>query len=314
MPEPVVQAKPVAQKQAVPTKPTLAATGSPAPAQTDSSTKVSSSPAKQQPIGSVAAEARTDSDKPDQPSGDTAGIASEAFSIETGRVRLSLTTSVAALVAAGLVVGLVMLWVLAYSMGQSAADARLASSLTDDAGRAVEATGAAAGDDPVDLIREPRDTVRTPSQPVREAQQQPTVVAITPDPVVTDPVPTTPPETSPAAEPEADRYADTRQAGLNYLALGQISDREEALRTVDYLIHNGVPALAVEGRDRAGNTQFRLFTLFGVPGEGFRSNPERIEHQQTVFELGERWISEFRGRLNFSSAAQVQWTKYNPGG
>lgn len=249
-----------------------------------------------------------------------------AFAFENGTVRISLTTTAASVVAAGLVVAGVILWVAAYSLGSASADARLATSLEDDAGRAVEASGAGAPDPGLlePRIREPRSfpaetsaaNAASGERPDARVTATPTVRLAPDEPSATPAVAAPANEVEPleTAVPEQDRYADTREPGMNYLALGQLSDRTEAIRTVDFLIDNGVPAIAVEGRDRAGNTQFRLFTLFGVPGEGFRSNPDRIDHMQRVIDLGEVWISEHRGRLNFSNSSQVQWTKYNPGG
>lgn len=258
---------------------------------------------------------------PDAPPGSWKETIERVVQIEGSRVTLTMSTLAAGFSIGGLVIAAVLLWVFGHAAGRSALSEDRAEALSDDAGRAVLAE-APAGDDPAAVLGDPSDLPPLEvAEPSREPVLEPDPTARVPTtPMFTRETPTPDPEPEPeaVAEIEPTRPAedagpvDSRQAGLNYLALGQLSDAAEAERTVAYLNANAVPAIAVEGRDRAGNTQYRLFTLLGVPGQGFRSNPERLAHQQRVFELGERWISEERGQLDFSRASQVQWTKYNP--
>ncbi|MEM8756479.1 MAG: hypothetical protein AAGF47_01690 [Planctomycetota bacterium] len=286
---------------------------------------MASKPDLARPAGSPAGKggSAVDGAAPDsKPQPSPAAAAAEpgkAFVIEQGRVRLSMSTAAAGAILAAVIVAFIGVWALAHSGGRAAERGDRAAALTEDASRAMQA--AATSDDSAEpaVVREPSPLVLLDPPPEETtlrldrplpADRSPANNAeeVAPDQAAF--------QDAPPAEPEQSRAdeagSDTREAGLNYLALGQLADAAEARRTVDFLRANGVPALAVEGRDRAGNTQYRLFTLLGVPGAGFRSNPERIQHQQRVFELGERWIAEERGQLDFSRPSQVQWTKYNP--
>jgi hypothetical protein len=93
--------------------------------------------------------------------------------------------------------------------------------------------------------------------------------------------------------------------------LGTLTDREEALRTLEFLRSNGIRVIAEEG-SLGGQTAYRLVTMLGIAGQGFKTNPERIAHDTRIFELGERWVSEHRGQLDFSRTSQIQWDKYEP--
>lgn len=228
----------------------------------------------------------------------------EGVRMEQGRVSFTLAPLTAGLAAGALVALVVLVWVVAFRQGRAAGDREMAPLLARDAGAAIEA-----------------DPVPTPREPVTEASQDAPVSIVTPA-VITPELRTEPPvvpESTTGAEPastaadesEQNPDQDTRVPGLNYLHLGTLFDREETVRTLEFLRGNEIRCIALEGT-AGGRAAFRIVTLHGVSGPGYSTKREKIEHDARIFELGEQWRTEHRGQLDFSRASQVQWTLYNP--
>lgn len=104
--------------------------------------------------------------------------------------------------------------------------------------------------------------------------------------------------------------ADPRTAGLNYFCLVSRLTEADTVRALEFLARNGVAAVGVEGEtSTSSNRFFALWTLEGLPSEGFRENPVRSAHETRVADLGRRWRTEERGTSDFS---RPQWYRYNP--
>ncbi len=234
---------------------------------------------------------------------------------DDGRVSFSLSVGTIAGIVGGVVVVLVLFGASLYSLGGRASKEELKPIISDEANRAL---GDSDAGQPRDLrVREP---VRvTPREPVREAE-----VAISPEPTVTPPI--TPPVVAdvetpsedgralaqdPAAEATGPSNFDTRQPGLNYMYTSMTFDRDEAVRAQQFLFDNGIDSI-IEEMTRASDGQkaYRLWTLVGIPGQGFSTSREKFNHQSAMFDLGNRWLTEQGGTLDFSRESQIGWIKF----
>ena len=237
---------------------------------------------------------------------------------DDGRVTISQPGGMLAALAGGVVVVLVLFGTSLYSLGSHASKEELKPIISDEANRAL-------GDaDPV-ASREPsaldagRQTVREPvREPIREAN-----VALTPEipvttPVVPDPEPETnadetiaAAESDPQPEPMTPSNTDTRVAGLNYMYTSMTFDRDEAERAQQFLFESGFDSIIEEmTRQSDGQKAYRLWTLVGIPGQGFTTSREKFEHERAIFDLGNQWLTEEGGRLDFSRKNQIGWIKY----
>ncbi|MEM9662899.1 MAG: hypothetical protein AAF937_11390 [Planctomycetota bacterium] len=238
---------------------------------------------------------------------------------DDGRVTFSLPIGALAAIAGGVVVALVLFGASLYSLGGRASKAELKPIISDEANRAL-------GDTPVDAPSEP--AVGLPSRAVVREPVPQVDLALTPEPEsVTPVVPEQSPDT--AAEPNADESdiaaaaddsaepptgpsnIDTRVAGLNYMYTSMTFDREEAERSQQFLFDNGIDSIIEElTRPSDGQKAYRLWTLLGIPRDGFQTSREKFEHERAMFDLGNQWLTEEGGRLDFSRKNQIGWIKY----
>lgn len=224
--------------------------------------------------------------------------------MDQGRVTFTLAPLTAGLGAGALVALFVLVWVVAFRQGRAAGDREMAPLLARGAGEAIGADPAPTPREPLPEVSQEAPVTRVPSAVITpEPRTEP--------PSVPGPTAQEPPAQPALAEPEQNPDQDTRVPGLNYLHLGTLFDREEAVRTLEFLRANEIRCIALEGTSE-GRAAFRIVTLHGVAGPGYSTKREKIEHDARMFELGEQWRTEHRGQLDFSRASQVQWTLYNP--
>ena len=92
--------------------------------------------------------------------------------------------------------------------------------------------------------------------------------------------------------PEIDVLVDVREAGHNYMKLASFMSRERATGLAEYLVANGVPAMALD----EGSRGFGLYTAFAVPSERFSDmSAERDQHERRVYNLLDRVPRESGG-------------------
>ncbi|NUQ66748.1 MAG: hypothetical protein HUU18_00500 [Phycisphaerales bacterium] len=116
-----------------------------------------------------------------------------------------------------------------------------------------------------------------------------------------------------AAIPKAPVGGDLRQAGLNYLALGN-THLPEAERLVAFLGENGIQAffVRVDPERSSANNQPALGRVFVLPGfvgtNWARSQQERDELVRKIASLANQWRRERKGTLDISRGG---WEKFN---
>lgn len=116
-----------------------------------------------------------------------------------------------------------------------------------------------------------------------------------------------------AVVPKAPVGGDLRQAGLNYLALGN-THLPEAERLVAFLGENGIQAffVRVDPERQAANNQPALGRVFVLPGfvgaNWARSQPERDDLVRKVASLANQWRRDRKGTLDISRGG---WEKFN---
>lgn len=231
---------------------------------------------------------------------------------DDGRVKFSLSVGALAGIIGGAVVVAVLFGTSLYSLGSQASKDELKPIISDQANRALG--GDSEATPPADLtLREP------PRDPIQRAE-----AVLTPEPPVVNPVVDDPtPETDdadagvepsvaqidpPATEPS---NVDTREAGLNYMYTSMTFDRDEAVEAQQFLFDNGLDSIIEElTRASDGQKAYRLWTLVGIPGQGFNTSREKFEHERAIFDLGNEWLTERGGRLDFSRPGQIGWIKY----
>lgn len=252
------------------------------------------------------------------PMPDLSGIEPEPVMTRSddGRVSFSLSVGMLAGIVGGVVVVLVLFGTSLYSLGSRASKEELKPILSDQATRAIEESDASPSRDL--SIREPIE------RPTREPIPD-TSIALTPEPVAVPPVVETPPaDDSPVASESTDTAAaqddaapsgptnvDRREPGLNYMYTSMTFDRDEAVGAQQFLFDNGIDSI-VEEMTRASDGQkaYRLWTLVGIPGQGFNTSREKFDHERAIFDLGNEWLTEQGGTLDFSRKNQIGWIKY----
>jgi hypothetical protein len=116
----------------------------------------------------------------------------------------------------------------------------------------------------------------------------------------------------PAPSPQPAVGADPRQAGLNYLRLGNLN-RDQATAAVERLKQGGLEAFAVslesDARRVNSSSRFAVYLAQGFPGSQFSSSRrERERLEQAVLRVGQAWTQE-GGPTDFRSPF---WDKYAP--
>ncbi len=261
----------------------------------------------------VAEPVRPEPGEPEMP--DLSGLEPEPVvsRSEEGRVSFSLSVSTLAGIIGAALVALVVFGASLYSLGGRDSKEELQPILGDQANRALEAS------DPPPLREPPPPASRDTGdrEPIRDAN-----VVLAPEAEDPTPVPLDPPaessgdasETAAAettAKPDSPANVDTRQAGLNYMYTSRTFDRDEAVRAQQFLFDNDIDSIVEElVRESDGQKAYRIWTLVGIPGQGFNTSREKFEHERAIFDLGNAWLTEHGGRLDFSRPGQIGWIKY----
>ncbi|MEO1585357.1 MAG: hypothetical protein AAFR96_12410 [Planctomycetota bacterium] len=257
---------------------------------------------------------------------------------DDGRVNLSVSMSTVATAIGGTVLLLVALMTVSYSLGSRASVEELQPVLAGEANRAMEAAARTT------TLREPStiasgDGSGSGSGDGSAAGAAPSggmPVTLTPDAPATLPVvdedasnaastestggdvaagdndsrPNTG-EVSAGGPAEAATGVDTRQPGLNYMYTSLTPDRQEAVKAQAFLLENGFDSIVEEMTRRSDGQKFyRLWTLVGIPGQGFTTSREKFDHDRAIFDLGNEWLTEHGGSLDFSRESQIGWVKY----
>lgn len=208
---------------------------------------------------------------------------------------------------AGIAIAIVLVWVIAYSMGRKDTEKELIGfTPPPDTNTIKEPGDLDPGTSPKPIPNPPRTL--PPNQPPSNPETQP------------KPPQAPPPSTSPILTHAGTQLADPREPGSNYLALA-ILTREKAEDAIAFLAQNSVKAFALPldpAASRSNNVdpsqdRYRLYALPGFPGgkDYSRSQAQRTELVRTLNDLGTRWQRERRGTSNFRSS---NWERYDPQG
>lgn len=262
-----------------------------------------------------------------------------------GRAKVELTTP---WVGAGIAVvlgTLLVIWIIAFKMGESEAVKRIAGNIEPSVPPTIAATPSGTSTPVPGPTSQPGTSGKTPDKnsaktPDNKATTNPKAPAPTaPKQQQSKPTETKPTETKPAeakvpTAPVTDGLAvpnpteggavvayngsydsDPRIAGNNYLVIASNMTREDARAAVDFLGANGFRALGVpySGVDRradGGNNSplYKLVSTQGYDGAAMKdsqTNRDRIADEVT--RLGQIYQRQHRGKYNF---AKVHWEKY----
>lgn len=237
---------------------------------------------------------------------------------EDGRIAFSLTPAMLAGISGAAIVLLVVVTTIAYSLGGAASEQQLQPILGEQANQALGSTSQPTVREPE--VREPASRPASGPQSSRDPVPR-AGVTLTPEsteqtPAVDDRAlaeaeAETPPAANPEPAPSGPTNVDTRQPGLNYLYTSVTFDRDEVERAQQFLFDNGVDSIIEEGTRRSdGRTVYRLWTLVGIPGDVFSTSREKFNHQRAMFDLGNEWLTEHGGKLDFSRESQIAWQKF----
>jgi hypothetical protein len=185
---------------------------------------------------------------------------------------------------AGVLASWLLVWAIAYNLGQEAAAGRLArfEPTAEPALNPVTPNPAPRQTNPG--ANSPTVPVKSPAGPVNGGSQ--------------------PPAAKPAPAAPA---PDTRQAGFNYLLCASLLEKSAAEGAAGFLTQNGIPATAVPS-GRAG--RYTVYTLLGIPSGSLDEKlKERNAHKAEVVRLGKLWRKERPGSSDFADA---YWEKYRP--
>ncbi len=208
---------------------------------------------------------------------------------------------------AGIAIAIVLVWVIAYSMGRKDTEKELIGFTPPPDTNTIKEPGELdPGTSPKPIPNHPKP--QPPITPQGKPDTQP------------KPPQAHPPSTSPILTHAGTQLADPREPGSNYLALA-ILTREKAEDAIAFLTQNSVKAFALPldpTASRSNNAdpsqdRYRLYALPGFPGgkDYSRSQAQRTELVRTLNDLGTRWQRERRGTSNFRSS---NWERYDPQG
>lgn len=212
---------------------------------------------------------------------------------------LKLPMSMAYLIVALMLAGLVGAWVGGYKLGEKSGKAQMEALVKDE----PVVRPRVDDDDPVSepVTRQP--AISTPPLPVE-------------DPILNDRID---PGAPGLAVMSASGFLadDPREEGTNYLELATLP-RDEASSAIEYMNSHGVPVIGIprldSRRSDANNpSRYTLYSLgVAAPGDQFRTmTRERDDHQRLIARLGKQWQQEFRGGSDFA-VSKTQWVKYTP--
>lgn len=222
--------------------------------------------------------------------------------------------------AAGVIIVLALVWLVAYRTGYTTANRELEPYLNRETsdpnvndpleGRSRQALGpdrsgpSGAGQG---------DPAKPSPKPDPGSQGQPPSPA---PPKPTPPKPAPPKDEGTRNPPKAPMPPpDTRVAGHNYLLIAANLPLSEARRAALFLTENGVPCAAVPvdpGAEEAKDPPSNVYSLMGIPGAEYSSRwKERTDHQREVARLGQIWQKQHKGSSNFAQS-QTMWQKYKP--
>ena len=210
---------------------------------------------------------------------------------------LKLPMSMAYLIVALMLAGLVGAWVGGYKLGEKSGKAQMESLVKDEP-----------------VVR-PRDEERV-QEPVIDRSMPTTPVLTTEDPILRDRID---PNAPGLAVMSASGFLadDPREEATNYLELATLP-RDEASSAIKFMSEHGVPVIGIprldSRRSDANNpSRYTLYSLgVAAPGDQFRTmTRERDDHQRLIAKLGNQWQQEFRGGSDFA-VSKTQWVKYTP--
>ncbi|QQS10214.1 MAG: hypothetical protein IPK69_06235 [Phycisphaerales bacterium] len=208
---------------------------------------------------------------------------------------------------AGIAIAIVLVWVIAYSMGRKDTEKELIGFTPPPDTNSIKEPGDLdPGTSPKPIPNQQKP--QPPIQPQGNGETQP------------KPPQNLPPSASPILTHAGTQLADPREPGSNYLALA-ILTREKAEDAIAFLAQNSVKAFALPldpASSRSNNAdpsqdRYRLYALPGFPGgkDYSRSQAQRTELVRTLNDLGTRWQRERRGTSNFRSS---NWERFDPQG
>lgn len=197
-----------------------------------------------------------------------------------GDRRVAVPLSWLYLGAAGLLLGALLLWVIAWRGGADREKVKADKQLGLVAGQQAPAV----------------------NDPLKVQQPQPQQIPISPGLVPQRPPPGTPAPTADSPTTSASFGQDPRQPGFNYLLVEGKLDKDSAQKIFDFLTTSGLPVFAVVD-DRGGAANNPALYLIGV-SRGFNRDDLRSkakgELEAQIRKLGQQWQSQHRGSTDFS--------------
>lgn len=210
---------------------------------------------------------------------------------------LRLPMSMAYLIIALMLAGLVGAWVGGYKLGEKSGKAQMESLVKDE-----PVVRSRVENPPADPAAA-KPTISPPALPVQ-------------DPILRDRID---PNAPGLAVMSASGFLadDPREDATNYLELATLP-RDEAASAIEFMNSHGVPVIGIprldSRRSDANNpSRYTLYSLgVAAPGDQFRTmTRERDDHQRLIAKLGNQWQQEFRGGSDFA-VSKTQWVKYTP--
>lgn len=262
-----------------------------------------------------------------------------------GRAKVELTTPWVAAAAAVLLGGLLLIWVVAYKMGEKEGVNRIAGAIESSTPPSISTPPASQipvpgpTNQPGSKKNDSRST--DPKSGDRIAGNTPANAPVKPTASVPAPArgnspqpEKTPDQSRPTSTPPNDGLplpnpteggtvvafngsynADPRTVGNNYLVIASNMTREDARLAVDFLGANGfralgVPYSAVDRRSDDGKNVplYKLVSSQGFDGSAMKeTQSQRDRIADEVTRLGQIYQRQHRGKYNF---AKVHWEKY----